>query len=233
VPEQARSRDPGCRSTYCRDDQRGTQGGRVVRRLSERGLHADAPRGSPDTGFCGGTSRGGRRPCSRGPTCACAATGPQAVSAASTKTGKSHVTFRRAIGLLHPAGSSSAGRAPLSFNDVHFCQREQRPAKREKRARRPRARHGALDAPGANEAIESCKQQSTSRRRRSHCWYRTRLSGKPVTGEAVPRNRGPVDPAIPRLTWWRVRSSGCGASGGCGSLPRGAILTGRRPCLFV
>ena len=35
-----------------------------------------------------------------------------------------------AIGLLHPAGSSSAGRAPLSFNDEHFCRREHRPAKR-------------------------------------------------------------------------------------------------------
>jgi hypothetical protein len=45
----------------------------------------------------------------------------------------------------------------------------------------------------------------------AHDPFRTRLSGKPVTGEAVPRNRGPVDPAIPRLTWWRVRSSGCGA----------------------
>ena len=68
------------------------------------------------------------------------------VSAAPTKTGKFHATFRRAIGLLHPAGSSSAGTAPLSFNDEHFCRREQRPAKRGKRARRPRARHGALDA---------------------------------------------------------------------------------------
>jgi hypothetical protein len=32
--------------------------------------------------------------------------------------------------LLHPAGSSSASRAPPSFNDEHFCRREQRPAKR-------------------------------------------------------------------------------------------------------
>jgi hypothetical protein len=48
----------------------------------------------------------------------------------SRKTGKSHATFRRAIGLLHPAGSSSPGRAPLSFNDEHFCRREQRPSKR-------------------------------------------------------------------------------------------------------
>ena len=27
---------------------------------------------------------------------------------------------------------------------------------------RPRARHGALDAPGASQAIESCTQQSSS-----------------------------------------------------------------------
>jgi hypothetical protein len=27
---------------------------------------------------------------------------------------------------------------------------------------RPRARHGALDAPGASQAIESCKQQSSN-----------------------------------------------------------------------
>jgi hypothetical protein len=32
-------------------------------------------------------------------------------TAAITRTGKSHATFRRAIGRLHPAGSSSAGRA--------------------------------------------------------------------------------------------------------------------------
>jgi hypothetical protein len=42
-------------------------------------------------------------------------------------------------------------------------------------------------------------------------WTCPRLSGKAVTGEAVPRNRGPVEPAFPRLIWWRVRSSGCGA----------------------
>jgi hypothetical protein len=54
--------------------------------------------------------------------------GAVGVSAAPTKTGKFHATFRRAIGLLHPAGSSSA-QSPLSFNDEHFCRREQRPAK--------------------------------------------------------------------------------------------------------
>ena len=35
-------------------------------------------------------------------------------------------------------------------------------AVRGKRARWPRARHGALDAPGASQAIESCKQQRSS-----------------------------------------------------------------------
>lgn len=57
---------------------------------------------------------------------------PVGVSAAPTKTGKSHATFRRAIGLLHPAGSSSAGRAPLSFKDERLPRREQRPVKRGK-----------------------------------------------------------------------------------------------------
>jgi hypothetical protein len=46
------------------------------------------------------------------------------------ENGKFHATFRRTVELLHPARSSSAGRAPLSFNDEHFCRRAQRPAKR-------------------------------------------------------------------------------------------------------
>ena len=35
------ARDPGCRSTYCRDDQRGTRGGQVLRTL-RKGLNAAA-----------------------------------------------------------------------------------------------------------------------------------------------------------------------------------------------
>ena len=53
----------------------------------------------------------------------------------TTKTGKPHATFGRAIGLLHPAGSGSADRAPLSFNHDHFCRRERRPALRGIQAR--------------------------------------------------------------------------------------------------
>ena len=34
----------------------------------------------------------------------------------------------RPLGLLHPAGSSSEVRDPLSLDDEHFCRREQRPA---------------------------------------------------------------------------------------------------------
>lgn len=42
----------------------------------------------------------------------------RALTSETTKTEKSHAALRRAIGLLHPAGSSSAGRA--KFNDEHF-----------------------------------------------------------------------------------------------------------------
>jgi hypothetical protein len=54
-------------------------------------------------------------------------------TSASTKTGNSHATCRGAIRLLHPARSSSAAKAPLSFGDEHLCRREQRPAWRGKR----------------------------------------------------------------------------------------------------
>jgi hypothetical protein len=79
----------------------------------------------------------------------------QAVGAASTLAGKSHATFRRAIGLLHPAGSSSAGRAPLWFNDEHFCRREQRPAKRGNqgsatRSTEPRRAYAQIDYEGSS-----------------------------------------------------------------------------------
>ena len=46
-----------------------------------------------------------------------------AETAQFTKAGKCHATFEQAIGLLHPTGSSPAGRAPLPFNDQHFCRR--------------------------------------------------------------------------------------------------------------
>ena len=54
-------------------------------------------------------------------------------TAGFTKTGKLHATCRAVIRLLHPAGFSSATRAPLSFGDEHFWRREQRPAWRGKR----------------------------------------------------------------------------------------------------
>jgi hypothetical protein len=49
----------------------------------------------------------------------------------------------------------------LSCRDAHLAAPRASPPKRGKRARRPRARHGDLDPPGASQAIESCKQQSS------------------------------------------------------------------------
>jgi hypothetical protein len=43
------------------------------------------------------------------------------LASASTQTEKSHATCRKATGLLHSAGSSSAVRAALSFDDEHFA----------------------------------------------------------------------------------------------------------------
>ncbi len=64
------------------------------------------------------------------------------------------------------------------------------------RARRPRARHGTSLRPGASQAIESCKQQSSSAAAGGfHCRYRTRAvrrrsgDGCPSECEAGPAAR--------------------------------------------
>jgi hypothetical protein len=62
------------------------------------------------------------------------------------------------IGLLHPAGSSCVGRALVSFNDEHFCQPEQHPAKRADRRKTRSVAHvvvTAMETPMTEVAFEA------------------------------------------------------------------------------
>lgn len=59
-------------------------------------------------------------------------------------------------------GAAPSSQDPLRSSGGHFARGHSSAPLRGKPARRPRARHGALDAPGASQAIESCKQQSSS-----------------------------------------------------------------------
>ncbi len=130
-----------------------------------------------------------------------------------TKTGKSHTTCRGVISLLHPAGSTGAARAPLSFGDEHFRRREQRPAWRGKArsipacisqpsaARPPLAtrpdEHRSSSHPADGRAVGFGHMRSRSRPRlpcpRARTWVSTRAlrstCSSPDVGAVFPRSR--------------------------------------------
>ena len=60
------------------------------------------------------------------------------------------------------SGEGASRPALLPFPGVHLGVRVVSPRLRGKRAKRPRPRHGDLNAPGASQSIESCKHRSSS-----------------------------------------------------------------------
>ncbi len=60
------------------------------------------------------------------------------------------------------SGEGASRPALLPFPGVHLGVRVVSPRLRGKRAKRPRPRHGDLNAPGASQSIESCKHEAAA-----------------------------------------------------------------------